>query len=122
MAPRGFDLATHFNFHLTDSQKPGYLSGRPYPSLEYRRNFISIYLNEWQKTNQLHKEVDTVDHIVQESDVYGLVHAMFLLSWWIVPGDFALKNPQMLRTFTMMGQEMLKSYFERKEHLNKSIP
>jgi len=117
MEQRGFDLATHFNFHYTDSAKPGYLSGKEYPSLEYRRNFVEKYLDEWQKHNKLDPEVDTVDHILWETCFNAPLHALFLLSWWIVPGDFVLKDPGLLRVFTVLGQKMLKNYFERKQEI-----
>jgi len=116
MEQRGFDLATHFNFQLTDS-KPGYLSGQGYPSLEYRHKFIGKYLDEWQKHNKLDSELDTVDHVLWETVVNAPLHALFLLSWWLVPGDFALKDTAFLRVFIGMGQAMVKNYFERKAEL-----
>jgi thiamine kinase-like enzyme len=118
IAPRGFDLATHFNFHLFDATKPTYLSQRSYPGLEYRRFFIGKCLEEWQKVNrELNPQTDTVDHILWETDILGLLHAVFLLSWWLVPGNHVVQDPTLLRTFMGMGQTLLKSYFERKTQL-----
>jgi len=121
MEQRGFDLATHFNFHFTDSSKTGYLSGKGYPSLEYRCNFVEKYVDEWQKHHKLDPELDTVDHILWETDLNAPLHALFLLSWWIVPGDFALKDTTCLRTFTILGLEMVKNYFARKEAVMKRL-
>jgi thiamine kinase-like enzyme len=120
MEQRGFDISTHFNFHLTDSSKPGFRSGRPYPSEEYRRNFITFYLDEWKKNNEL-RGVDTVDHILWESDVNGLLHVMFLLSWWIVPGEFVLNNATLLNAFLVLAQDLLLSYFERKARVIQNL-
>jgi len=117
MEQRGFDLATHFNFCLSDASKPGYLSGKGYPSLDYRHNFIEKYLNEWQKQHKLDPELDTVDHILLETAINAPLHALFLLSWWLVPGDFALKDTTFLYVFTVLGQLMLKNYFERKAYI-----
>jgi len=115
MASRGFDLSTFFNFHLIDSTKSDFLSGRSYPSEEYRRSFIGLYLRQWEKENKLDPVWDTVDHILEETNLLGLVHAVFLLSWWIVPGDFAINDPEFLAKFVKMGEVMLSSYFQRKE-------
>jgi len=117
MEQRGFDLSTHFNFHLTDANKPRYFSGRNYPNLEYRQNFIKHYLEEWHKMNKINPDLDTIEHIILETDYNSLLHAVFLLSFWIVPNEFTLNNIDMLLTFLKLGQALLRSYFERKEDM-----
>ena len=88
----------------------------------YRRCFIVQYLDEWQKVaGRLDAQFDTVDHVLWETDILGLVHALFLLSWWLVPTDAVTKDPTFLRTFIGMGQTMLKSYMERKAQLQSKI-
>jgi len=116
MERRGFDLGTHFNFVMVDISKSGNLSGRGYASFQYRRFFAEKYLDEWAKENGLDPKLDTVEHIVLETDVDSLMHALFLLSFWLVPDERVLKSSY-LPKFVSMGMAMLASYFKRKEQL-----
>jgi thiamine kinase-like enzyme len=113
MERRGFDFGGFFNFYLFS----GFPEAKNYPSVEYRRFFLASYLEEWKKEHKLDSEIDTIEHMLLESEIDGLLHTLFLLSMWIAPGEYFLSNEHVLKVLLSLSQVLMKNYFERKEQL-----
>lgn len=117
---RGFDIANHFCEWMYDYSHPEhpYFKAFPdgYPPLEHQRNFIAHYISTYvmcstaREDGDVDPSVNTVDHILKESQMFALASHLFWALWSI----FNAHTSKIKFGYWEYGQARMDSYLELK--------
>ena len=83
---RGIDLGNHFCMKVFDFGSSNFITRYSYPCQEFRRRFITTYLNEVKKCNEESEKtlypdwddlgMDSIDHVLMEAEFGSLVRRL----------------------------------------------
>lgn len=93
---RGIDLGFLFvNVMVKWDGREDKRSGHDYPSIDFRRRFIQVYLEEGQKLglySVTRSGRDSVDHVLRESLLGSMLQCVYSMSWMSWMWDKLLDN------------------------------
>ena len=97
---RGKDFGTLFFFAMFEMVNNDFKEYFDYPSLEWRKTFLSEYIKEYQKLKNIDLDtngLDSIDHLLFEADFYAMYTPLFIFSivlkqdkdsfWFKLPRD-----------------------------------
>ena len=133
---RGCDIGHHFRRRALDPSCKGWQEGLmkriPYPKEEDRRAFVTAYLEEFhvqqnkrksegKQVTQVKDKFNQVDHLLLESELYGGLYGLFLISHMLTVQEMMEKrqvHPAVIMgSFLMDFQERKRRIQDLKERL-----
>lgn len=89
---RGMDIGYHFMSRSVDNKRK--VITLEYPTREERLHFIRAYIDELkrQPDHEYDPVLDNEEQILLESEFFGLVTELFLVSWFV--GEYKTMEPQ----------------------------
>ncbi|KAI1294955.1 Choline/ethanolamine kinase [Halotydeus destructor] len=111
---RAVDIGYFFYLRSIDFGDETLLSGADYPTEDQRRSFIVHYLSECDKLGHKKADLDSVDGVLREVELYGILYALKTVLW-LMTIEPILCDQKLAVKFTNMCKQLLDWSQERKK-------